>query len=177
MLSVGFTYGYSRCFPPGNKAAAIRRSTRGTRRLSIWTALVMDRRYSYEKDLRLPYPKRSAWLRMAIAAVLAGAAVANPLSAQARSPNAPDLNDRGVFELFAAGKSIGTETFSIRARSGRIEAQGEGHLRMDQNGKIIEARTSSSLSLDSRLDTISYTWSQKGTQSSQLSVDFRNRPT
>jgi hypothetical protein len=137
----------------------------------------MDRRYSYEKELALPYPKRSAWLRMAIAAVLAGAAVANPLPAQARSPNAPELNDRGVFELFAAGKSIGTETFSIRARSGRIEAQGEGHLRMDQNGKIIEARTSSSLSLDSQLDPISYTWSQKGTQSSQLSVDFRNRPT
>ena len=94
---------------------------------------------------------------MAIAAVLAGAAVANPLPAQARSPNAPELNDRGVFELFAAGKSIGTETLSIRARSGRIEAQGEGHLRMDQNGKIIEARTSSSLSLDSQLDPISYT--------------------
>ena len=113
---------------------------------------------------------------MAINAVLAGAAVAHPLPAQALSPNTPDLNDRGVFELFAAGKSIGTETFNIRARSGRVEAQGEGHLRMEQNGKIIEARTSSSLSLDSQLNPITYTWSQKGTQSSQLNVDFRVKP-
>jgi hypothetical protein len=113
---------------------------------------------------------------MAINAVLAGAAVAHPLPAQARNPDTPDLNDRGVFELFAAGKSIGTETFNIRARSGRIEAQGEGHLQMEQNGKIIEVRTSSSLSLDPQLDPISYTWSQKGTQSSKLSVDFRNKP-
>lgn len=113
---------------------------------------------------------------MVIAAVLAGAALANPLSTQARSPDAPDLNDRGVFQLFASGKSVGTETFSIRAHSGRIEAHGEGHLQMEQNGKTIEVRTSSSLSLDPQLDPISYTWSQKGPQSSQLSVDFRDKP-
>ena len=30
--------------------------------------------------------------------------------------------------------------------------------------------------LDSNLDPVSYTWSQKGTQSSQLSIDFRADP-
>ena len=94
-----------------------------------------------------------------------------------QAPNAPPhLNDRGTFEIFAAGKNIGTEAFEIRVRGDQIEAQGNAHLQIDQNGKTIEVRTSSNLVLDTHLDPLSYTWNQKGTQSSQLSVDFRTQP-
>ncbi len=47
---------------------------------------------------------------------------------------------------------------------------------MEQNGKSIEVRTTSNLLLDPHLDPLSYTWSQKGAQSSQLSIDFRTQP-
>lgn len=47
---------------------------------------------------------------------------------------------------------------------------------MEQGGKRVEVRTSSTLILDSHFNPISYTWSQKGSQSSQLSVDFDARP-
>ena len=99
-----------------------------------------------------------------------------PLLGQAPGAAPADLNDRGTFEIFSAGQSIGTETFVIRARADRIEAQGDGHLQVEQNGKTIEVRTSSTLLLDSQLDPLSYTWNQKGTQSSQLSIDFRAKP-
>ena len=41
-----------------------------------------------------------------------------------------DLNDHGTFEIFSAGKSIGTETFEIHVHSDRIEASGEGRLQV-----------------------------------------------
>ena len=87
-----------------------------------------------------------------------------------------DLNDRGIFEIFSAGKNIGTEEFEIRVRGSQIEARGNVHLQVERNGKAAEVRTASSLVLDGDLDPISYTWSQKGAQSSQLSVDFRSQP-
>ena len=87
-----------------------------------------------------------------------------------------DLNDRGTFQIFASGKSIGTEDFEIRVRADQIEARGNVHLQVEQNGKSTEVRTTSSLFLDSNLDPLSYSWSQKGSQSSQLSVDFRSTP-
>jgi hypothetical protein len=86
------------------------------------------------------------------------------------------LNDRGTFEIFSAGQSIGTETFVIRTRADRIEAQGDGHLQVEQNSKKIEVRTCSTLLLDSQLNPVSYTWNEKGAQSSQLSMDFRSLP-
>jgi len=109
-------------------------------------------------------------------AVVATLAAASPLAAQAPSPGPPDLTDHGTFEIFADGKSIGTETFEIRVRSGQIEAQGNDHLQLTQNGKSLEVRTSSNLLLDPQFDPLSYTWNQKGAQSSQLSVDFRSKP-
>jgi hypothetical protein len=113
---------------------------------------------------------------MPLVAVLAGIPAASRLLGQAPRPVAPDLNDRGTFEIFSAGKSIGTETFEIHVASDRIEASGEGHLQVEQNGKRIDVRTSSALVLDAQYDPLSYTWSQKGAQSSQLSVDFRSNP-
>ena len=95
---------------------------------------------------------------------------------QAPGATPPDLSDHGTFEIFSAGTNIGTETFEIRARSDQIEAQGTVHLQVEQGGKKIEVRTSSSLLLDPQLVPLSYTWNQKGAQSSQLSVDFRTQP-
>ena len=83
---------------------------------------------------------------MALVALLAGVPAAGPLMGQAPSAAPPDLNDHGTFEIFAAGKSIGTETFEIRVRSDQIEAQGDVHLQVEQNGKSLEVRTSSNLS-------------------------------
>ena len=94
----------------------------------------------------------------------------------APSASPPDLNDHGTFEVFAAGVNIGVETFEIRVRRNQIEAQGDVHLQVERNGKAIEVRTSSNLLLDSHFDPLSYTWSQKGAQSSQLSIDFHTKP-
>ncbi len=95
---------------------------------------------------------------------------------QSPTPIAPDLNDHGTFEIYSAGKSIGTVTFDIRVRSDRIEAQGEGHLQVEQGGKTLTVQTTSNFVLDPQLAPISYTWSQKGSQSSHLSADFRSQP-
>jgi hypothetical protein len=113
---------------------------------------------------------------MALVALLALVSAHGLLLGQAPIAVPVDLNDRGTFEIFSAGQSIGTETFMIRTRADRIEAQGDGHLQVERNGKRIKVRTSSTLLLDSQLDPLSYTWNQKGTQSSQLSIDFRAKP-
>jgi hypothetical protein len=89
---------------------------------------------------------------------------------------ASDLNDQGTFEIFSAGKNIGTEKFEIRLHPDQIDAQGDVHLRVDQGGKRVEVRTSSTLVLDTHFNPLSYTWNQKGTQSSQLAIDFRIPP-
>ncbi|MGA3326011.1 MAG: hypothetical protein ABSF45_16180 [Terriglobia bacterium] len=113
---------------------------------------------------------------MAVVLILAGFPAAVPLAGQAPSAAPPDLNDHGTFEISVGGKSMGTETFEIRVRAGQIEAQGDVHLQVEQNGKKLEIRTSSNLLLNPGFDPLSYTWSQKGAQSSQLSVDFRTQP-
>jgi hypothetical protein len=113
---------------------------------------------------------------MALAALLAGVPAAGPLMGQAPSAAPADLNDHGTFEIFAAGQSIGTETFAIGVGSNQIAAQGNVHLQVEQNGKKIEVRTSSNLTLDLQMIPLSYTWNQKGAQSSQLSIDFHTQP-
>lgn len=119
--------------------------------------------------------KRCALL-MPFVVLLAGFPAAGLLVGQAPNVAPPDLNDRGTFEVFVAGKTVGTETFEIRVRSDRIEAHGEVHLMVEQKGKTVEVRTSSDLLLDPHFDPRSYTWNQKGAQSSQLSIDFRAQP-
>lgn len=84
--------------------------------------------------------------------------------------------DRGVFEFILAGKTIGTESFEIRSSGEEIEAQAEIHLRVEQGGKTTDVKTYPYLVLDTQLQPLTYTWRQKGTQSSQLEVDFRVSP-
>jgi len=113
---------------------------------------------------------------MTLLTISAGHPIADPLAGQAPGTATADLNDHGTFEIISAGQSLGTETFDIRVRSGQIEAQGNVHLRMEEKGKSTEARTSSNLLLDPQLNPLSYSWNQKGAQSSQLSIDFRTQP-
>ncbi len=109
-------------------------------------------------------------LFLAAIALLAAVPAASLLRAQAPPAN---LADRGTFEISIAGKPIGTETFEIKLRSNQVEAQGEIHLEMEREGKKVDVRSNSNLLLDEHFHPLSYTWSQKGTQSSQLSMDFR----
>lgn len=117
-------------------------------------------------------------LLCAALALLAFPPAASLLRAQTPAPSAiiPDLNDRGVFEIFSEGKSVGTETFEITVHPDRVETAATGELHLEQSGKKIEVRTASDLVLSPKLDPLSYTWNQKGAQSSQLSVDFHTQP-
>ena len=95
---------------------------------------------------------------------------------EASVPGPPDASDRGTFELYTNGKSIGTERFEIRVRANQVEAEAEIHLRVEQAGKTVEVRSTPTLVLDSQLRPLSYTWNQKGAQSSRLEIDFRSSP-
>jgi hypothetical protein len=97
----------------------------------------------------------------------------DPLCGQTPHPAHRDLNDGGTFQILAGGKDIGTEKFEIIAGADKVEARAEIHLRLQQQGKTIEVRSLPNLVLDPQLHPQEYTWSQKGTQSSQLTIDFR----
>jgi hypothetical protein len=101
---------------------------------------------------------------------------ATALPGQAPQTSPPELDDHGAFEIFADGKSLGTEKIDIRAHADQIEAQGSMDLEVEQDGKKIEVRTSSTLLLDSQFNPLSYTWNRKGPQSAEVSVNFRAHP-
>ena len=90
---------------------------------------------------------------------------------------ASDVNDHGVFLLSVGGRPAGTETFDIRSTGDRVEAEAKIELRIEQEGKVLEFKSTPKLVLNSALQPLTYTWSQKGPQSSQLEVDFRSPPT
>ena len=92
----------------------------------------------------------------------------------ATSLGAEDLKDRGVFVLKIAGKPIGTETFDIVPQKDSIEVSAKIDLRVEQDGKTVEFKTMPRLVLTTDLNAISYEWSQKGAQSSDLKVDMRS---
>lgn len=98
------------------------------------------------------------------------------LGAPGDAPPAGCLNDQGVFVLSVAGQPVGTETFDIRSTADRIEAEAKIDLRVEREGKVLGFKTSPKLVLDSALQPLTYAWSQKGSQSSQLEVDFRSSP-
>jgi len=89
---------------------------------------------------------------------------------------AREVDDRGVFVLTQAGRQIGTETFTIKSSAGQVEAEARIELRAAQEGKAYDFRTSPKLVMNADLRPLTYSWSQKGTQSSELSVDFRSTP-
>lgn len=120
------------------------------------------------------------YLAVVLAAGMLAVSAGRPIAAARRIPStsAPSvkLSDRGVFLLSVAERTIGSESFEIRASAGKVEAQAEIHLRVEQNGKTIDLKTFPNLILDAQLHPLTYSWSQKGPQSSQLEVDFRSSP-
>lgn len=86
------------------------------------------------------------------------------------------LDDQGVFVLSLAGRPVGTEKFEIRASEGRIEAKAEIELRLEQNRQPVALQAFPALIMDSEFEPVTYNWSQRGAQSSELTVDFRASP-
>lgn len=74
------------------------------------------------------------------------------------------------------GQPVGTETFDLRSTGDRVEAEAKVELRIQRDGKVDEFKTFPKLVLGSALQPLTYSWSQKGSQSSELEVDFRSSP-
>ena len=100
----------------------------------------------------------------------------NLASLAQQAPNIPppvNVDDGGVFVISLAGRLVGSEHFTIHSSLGRVEARGEIRLDIDQNAKAVSLQSFPDLVLDSQLRPLTYTWNQKGPQSSRLEVDFR----
>ena len=89
---------------------------------------------------------------------------------------ASTVNDHGVFLLSVGGRPAGTETFDIRSIGDRVEAEAKIELLIEQEGKVRQFKNAPKLVLNSTLQPLTYAWSQKSPQSSQLEVDFRASP-
>jgi hypothetical protein len=94
------------------------------------------------------------------------------------SPVAPAtcLNDQGVFQLFLAGRRIGSEKFAIQCTADQISARAETEFQIDREGKTVLIKTSSALVLNSQLVPLTYSWNMKSPQASSLEADFRTKP-
>lgn len=129
--------------------------------------------------MNLPRVHLHPW-RPLLALFSASIAACSLIALGQESPPIPPLtqvDDSGIFEIFLAGRAVGSETFKIHAFAGKVEAQAEIHLRMQQQGKTVEVQSSSHLVLDPQLRPVTYAWSQKGPQSSGLDADFRDKLT
>jgi hypothetical protein len=101
-----------------------------------------------------------------------------PASSGQETPGIPSLvnvDDEGVFLISLAGRPVGSESFKIHSSSGKVEARGEIRFRIEQNGKTVGVQSFPDLVMDSQLRPVTYTWSQKGSQSSRLEADFRGK--
>ena len=91
------------------------------------------------------------------------------------NPRLVNVDDEGVFVISLAGRPVGTERFKIHSSLGKVEAQGEIRLHIEQNGKTVGVQSFPDLVLDPQLRPVTYTWNQKGPQSSRLEVDFSGK--
>jgi hypothetical protein len=91
------------------------------------------------------------------------------------NPRLVNVDDEGVFVISLAGRPIGSESFKIHSSSGKVEAQGEIRLHIERNGKTVDVQSFPDLVLDPQLHPVTYTWNQKGPQSSRLQADFRGK--
>jgi hypothetical protein len=90
------------------------------------------------------------------------------------SPVPGGRSDRGTFVLKLAGHEYGSEKFSIESTADKVTAQSESQLREDPSSQPI--RTFSRLVLNPALEPQSYSWSDKGPEKFNLSVDFTAQP-
>ena len=110
--------------------------------------------------------------------VLAGILACSVATLGQETPGNPRLvtvDDEGVFVISLAGRPVGTERFKIHSSLGKVEAQGEIRLHIEQNGKTVGVQSFPDLVLDPQLRPVTYTWNQKGPQSSRLEVDFSGK--
>ena len=91
------------------------------------------------------------------------------------NPRLVNVDDEGVFVISLGGRPVGTERFKIHSSQGKVEAQGEIRLHLEQNGKTVGVQSFPDLVLDPQLRPVTYTWNQKGPQSSRLEVDFSGK--
>jgi len=91
------------------------------------------------------------------------------------NPRLVNVDDEGVFVVSLAGRPVGTERFKIHSSPGKVEAQGEIRLQLERNGKTVGVQSFPDLVLDPQLRPVTYTWNQKGPQSSRLEVDFSGK--
>jgi hypothetical protein len=113
-----------------------------------------------------------------LAPLLAVVLASRPASSGQETPGNPRLvnvDDEGVFLISLAGRPVGSESFKIHSSSGKVEARGEIRLRIEQNGKTVGVQSFPDLVLDPQLRPVTYTWNQKGSQSSRLEADFRGK--
>jgi hypothetical protein len=113
-----------------------------------------------------------------LASVLAGTLAFSMATLGQETPGNPHLvnvDDEGVFVISLAGRPVGTERFKIHSSLGKVEAQGEIRLHIEQNGKTVGVQSFPDLVLDPQLHPVTYTWNQKGPQSSRLEVDFSGK--
>ncbi len=85
-------------------------------------------------------------------------------------------SDSGTFRILVAGREIGTERFRILSSGNNIIAKADIELQTQKAGKLLELQSFPELLLDSRFRPLSYTWAQKGVQSSKLRIDFTTTP-
>jgi hypothetical protein len=86
------------------------------------------------------------------------------------------FSDQGTFVLSVGGQSIGRENFQIERVHAGYEARAQIELQVQRNGKTMHFRTSPDLVLNSNLDPLTYTWSQRGSENSHLRIDLRQSP-
>lgn len=90
------------------------------------------------------------------------------------SPVPGGRSDRGTFVLKLAGHEYGSEKFSIESTENKVTAQSESQLREGSSGQLL--RMFSKLVLNPALEPQSYSWSDKGPEKFDLSVDFTSQP-
>jgi hypothetical protein len=115
---------------------------------------------------------------MLLAPLLAGILACGVATLGQETPGSPrpvNVDDEGVFVISLAGRPVGTERFKIHSSPGKVEAQGEIRLHIEQDGKRVSVQSFPDLILDPQLCPVTYTWNQKGSQSSRLEVDFTGK--
>lgn len=120
------------------------------------------------------------FVKVALLAALAGFSpvsrgLCEALPAAAAAP-ADRADDQGVLVLSVAGRQIGTEKFTIRSTRGKVEAEAQIELHIEREGQTFDFQTLPKLVLNADLQPLTYTWTQKGSESSRLEVDFRSTP-